>query len=218
MRPLFKLSEAETVNSVKTSGSFLSKYLLAHYQKLQSVKQDITRLPERDEYFFLQSDNSFNAFTFIPVVLEQQSAKHLMATTYSINKRVINALVELHKNGLVDQITLLVSDTLLRRNPLTTDLLAAVNREYANINVLFAWVHAKVCLIETNVPKNGTGISKKDTKSNHYVIEGSGNWSENAYYEQYLFANSANLFTFRTKLFTDVQIRYKAINGEILKQ
>lgn len=205
MNKFFKLPDADANKVPKTSpsGSFVSKYLAAHYQKVDAVKKDIKRLPEREEFFFLQSDNSFNAFTFIPVVLEHSSAKHLYATTYSINKRVINALVELHRNGLVDQITLLVSDTLLRRNPVTTDLLAAVNREYANINVLFAWVHAKVCLIET--------------KTEHYVIEGSGNWSENAYYEQYLFANSANLFAFRKKLITDVQIRHKALNGSIIK-
>ncbi|MFD2824795.1 phospholipase D-like domain-containing protein [Lacinutrix iliipiscaria] len=201
----FTLPDNDVSRAIETSasGSFVSKYLAAHYQKVASVKKDIKRLPESEEFFFLQSDNSFNAFTFIPVVLEHQTAKHLMATTYSINKRVINALVELHRNGLVDRITLLVSDTMLRRNPVITDLLASVNREYANINVLFAWVHAKVCLIET--------------KEAHYVIEGSGNWSDNAYYEQYTFANCAKLFAFREKLFTDVQIRHKAINGEIIK-
>lgn len=205
MNKFFSLPDrdANKVPESSPSGSFVSKYLAAHYQKVAAVKKDIKRLPERDEFFFLQSDNSFNAFTFIPVVLEHQTAKHLYATTYSINKRVINALVELHRNGLVDEITLLVSDTLLRRNPVTTDLLAAVNREYANINVLFAWVHAKVCLIET--------------KADHYIIEGSGNWSENAYYEQYIFANCVKLFAFRKKLITEVQIRHRALNGSIIK-
>ena len=206
MSPLFKLppkgnTEVDTVPSA--SGSFVSKYLLAHYQKVASVKRDIKRLPEAEEFFFLQSDRSFNAFTFIPVVLEHQSAKHMFVTTYSINKRVINALVELHTSGKIDQITLLVSDTMLSRNTLTTDLLASVNKQYVNINVLFAWVHAKVCLIET--------------KSAYYIIEGSGNWSENAYYEQYVLANSKGLYDFRMKLFTEVQIRHKAIYGEIVK-
>ena len=205
MSKFFTLSDKGTPQKSESSssGSFVSKYLLAHYQKVANVKKDITRLPEREEFFFLQSDNQFNAFTFIPVVLENQSAKKMFVTTYSINKRVINALVELHRDGLVDEITLLISDTMLSRNTVITDLLASVNREYANINVLFAWVHAKVCLIET--------------KEAHYVIEGSGNWNENAYYEQYIFANCAKLFAFRKKLFTDVQIRHRAVNGRIVK-
>ncbi|MAR57246.1 MAG: hypothetical protein CMM93_08695 [Rickettsiales bacterium] len=180
-------------------GSFVSKYLVAHYQKVANLEKDITRLPLRDEFFFLQSDNSFNAFTFIPWILKQKKVQHLYASTYSINKRVIAALTELHAQGLVDQITLLVSDTMLKRNPATADMLASQARAFANLNVLFAWVHAKVCLLET--------------KEDHYVIEGSGNWSENAYYEQYTFANSRGLFDFRKKLFTDVEIRYQAKNG-----
>ncbi len=202
----FSLPDAVATPKEKASvsGSFVSKYLLAHYQKVASVKKDLKRLPAAEEFFFLQSDNSFNAFTFIPVILEDQSAKHLFATTYSINKRVINALVELHQTGKIDSITLLVSDTMLSRNQMICDLLSSVNRQYANINVLFAWVHAKVCLIET--------------KDANYVIEGSGNWSENAYLEQYTFANCKGLYDFRMKLFTDTEIRYRAINGEIKKE
>jgi hypothetical protein len=109
----------------------------------------------------------------------------------------------LHRQGVVDKITLLVSDTMIRRNPATADLLASANLEYPNLTVLFAWVHAKVCLIETNEA--------------NYVIEGSGNWSENAYYEQYVFANSKGLYDFRMQLFTEVEIRYKAIQGTIIK-
>lgn len=204
---LFKLPVSESIGpdtvGGSASGSFVSKYLVAHYQKICKLDADLKRLPEKEEFFFLQSDNSFNAFTFIPLICSQMRIKHLYATTYSINKRVITALSELHKEGVVDQITLLVSDTMLKRNPQTADLLSAVNREYPNINVLFAWVHAKVCLIET--------------KDAHYVIEGSGNWSENAYYEQYIFAWSKGLFDFRMKLFTEVDIRYKALNGIIEK-
>lgn len=187
----------------EATGSFVSKYLAAHYQKVAKLEADIKRLPEKEEFFFLQSDNSFNAFTFIPWICKQTTIKNLYATTYSINKRVITALMELHREGFVDQITLLVSDTMLKRNPITADLLSAASKEYPNLNVLFAWVHAKVCLLET--------------EKGHFVIEGSGNWSENAYYEQYAFANCKGLFDFRMKLFTEVEIRYKALNGVVIK-
>jgi len=196
------LGDSRSPNST-ASGSFVSKYLAAHYQKIARLEEDLKRLPEEEEFFFLQSNNSFNAFTFIPWICKQTTIKHLYATTYSINKRVITALMELHRQGFIDRITLLVSDTMLRRNPVTADLLASANKEYANLNVLFAWVHAKVALIETEEAK--------------YVIEGSGNWSENAYYEQYMFANCSKLFEFRKKLITEVEIRYHALNGVIVK-
>jgi hypothetical protein len=37
------------------------------------------------------------------------------------------------------------------------------------------------------------------------VLEGSGNWSENAHYEQYVFINSKEVFDFRKQLFTNVK-------------
>ena len=131
------------------------------------------------------------------------SLKHLFVATYSINQKVIAALVELHKEGLIEQITIIVSDTLLSRNQAISDQLAAIDSQYANISVLFAWVHAKVCLLQA--------------EDDHYVIEGSGNWSDNAAYEQYIFANSKGLYDFRMKLFTETTIRHKVIFGNITK-
>src|SRR5690606_31991387 len=132
-------------------------------------------------------DGAFNAFTFIPFVVRQMNIKELFASTYSIGRRTIEAMVELHDAGLVEKITLLISDSMQKRNPVTMDLLQGLVRERANIEVKFAWIHAKVCLL--------------NTISGHYIIEGSGNWSENAHYEQYVFANSRGLYDFRKELF-----------------
>jgi len=175
------------------SPSFTSKYLLGHYQKLKHLDKDLGRLPEREEFFFLQTDGAFNAFTFIPFVCRQMNIKSLSASTYSISRRTITALVELYDSGVVEQITLLISDSMRKRNPVTMDLLFGLARTRANIDVKFAWVHAKVCLLETI--------------AGHYCIEGSGNWSENAHYEQYVFANSRGLYDFRMELFTNSKFK-----------
>ena len=169
------------------SPNFTSKYLLGHYQKVARLEEDLQRLPEMEEFFFLQTDGAFNAFTFIPLVCKSHSIKELFASTYSISRRTIEALVELHDTGMVDKITLLISDSMQKRNPVTMDLLFGLARERANIEVKFAWVHAKVCLL--------------NTIAGHYIVEGSGNWSENAHYEQYVFANSSGLYKFRKELF-----------------
>ena len=201
---MFNISEVTGAGQIgesvgAASGSFSAKYLNAHYQKIEKLKKELGRLPEKEEIFFLQSDKSFNAFTFIPWICEITAIKHLYVATYSINKRVIGALVQLHAEGKIDRITLLVSDSMLKRNPQTCDLLAAQSLQYGNIQVLFAWSHAKVSLI--------------DTGSGKFVLEGSGNWSENAAYEQYIFANSPKAFEFRKKLFTETDIRWISKNG-----
>lgn len=180
---------------------FENKYLLAHYENLVSLENNLKRLPTEEEFFFLQTQRSFNAFTFIPYVCKYKIANELFASTYSISRRVIDSLIELHNSGLIDKITLLISDSMIKRNPTTIDSLLSVAATYTNIKVLFGWNHSKVCLMRTD----------KD----FFVIEGSGNWAENAQMEQYTFANSKGLFDFRKELFEPEKSRHIADAGGI---
>ena len=175
------------------SGQFISKYLAVHYQKVKNLSEELQRLPAPEEFFFLQSDTSFNAFTFVPLVAKHQGIKELFISTYAINKRVIDAIVELHDGGLVDKVSLLLSDSLKQRNSTTIDHLNGMINSRPNIEVNYAWNHSKVCMMRT--------------ESNYFIVEGSGNFSENAQYEQYIFANSKGLYDFRMKLFTETKLR-----------
>lgn len=172
--------------------AFLSKYLTSHYDRLSAI-DDLIRIPTEGEFFFLQSDKAFNAFTFIPMIARVNPIKELHACTYSINRRVTEALIEMHDKGLIEQLTLLVSDSMIKRNPIVIDNLRAMAKSRGNMTILFAWVHAKVCCLKT--------------ATDYYVIEGSGNWSENAQYEQYTFANSKELYDFRMNLFTNTELK-----------
>lgn len=200
--PFFEInSSAQEQSNQKVSSSFKSKYILKHFQKIENFKQDVDRLPGDEEFFFLQTQNAFNAFTFIPRIIQEQSITHLYASTYSLSRRVIEALVELHTKGFIDRITLYISDSLIKRNPVTIDLLCALVANYGNIEVNFGWNHSKVALART---KNG-----------YYVIEGSGNWSENAHIEQYIFSNSKEHYEFRREIFTQSEVRFRAKRGGI---
>lgn len=191
----FKLPREEDSEAQEENASelFISKYLNKHYLKIKSLSEDLLRLPAPEETFYLQTENSFNAFTFIPMIAKQQGIKELYASTYSINIRVIESLIELHDSGLVEQITLMISDSLIKRNPTTYDLLSALIKSRANMKVNYTWNHSKVSLIKTEFSS--------------YVIEGSGNWSENALYEQYVFTNSKEVFEFRKQMFTNAKLR-----------
>jgi hypothetical protein len=177
----------------KPSEHFVSKYLVSHYQKIKSLDKELQRLPTPEEFFFLQSATSFNAFTFIPLIGQKESITELYASTYSISRKVIDALIQLHDQGIIEQITLMISDSLIKRNPVTIDYLNAMISSRPNFKVIYSWVHAKVCICKT--------------KDNYFTIEGSGNWASNAQYEQYTFANSKGLFDFRKTLFTESKLR-----------
>lgn len=185
--------QKEEIKEEKPSELFVSKYIAAHYQKISSLENDLMRVPTPEEFFFLQSDTAFNAFTFIPFVAKTYPIKELYASTYSISRKVIDALVELHDKGMIEQITLLISDSMIKRNPVTIDNLMGICSSRPNFKALYAWSHAKVCLLKTH--------------DFHFVIEGSGNWAENAHYEQYVFANSKGLYDFRKELFTNVNLK-----------
>lgn len=172
---------------------WVSKYLASHFQKVSKLEEDLLRVPTKEEFFFLQSESSFNAFDFLLLVVKREPIKELFASTYSISRRVIDSLIELHDNGLIEQMTLFISESMIKRNPVTIDNLMAMAKSRPNMKVLYAWSHAKVCLMQTH--------------DNWYCVEGSGNWSDNAHYEQYLFANSYGLFDFRKKLFTDSKLK-----------
>ena len=172
---------------------FKSKYLVSHYEKVSNLENDLMRIPTPEEFFFLQSDTAFNAFTFIPLVSKVFPIKELHASTYSLSRKVIEALIEMHDKGQIERITLLVSDSMIKRNPIVIDNLMAMASSRPNVTVLYAWVHAKVCLMQSH--------------EHYFVIEGSGNWSENAQYEQYTFANSKGLYDFRMKLFTESKLK-----------
>lgn len=175
------------------SPNFTSKYLLGHYQKINQLDADLGRLPSEEEFFFLQTDGAFNAFTFIPFITRNFAIQELFASTYSISRRTIEAMVELHDAGLIDKITLLINESMPKRNPVTIDLLNGLVKTRANITVKYAWTHAKICLLKT--------------MEGHYCIEGSGNWSENAHFEQYVFANSYGLYEFRKEMFESIKTR-----------
>ena len=189
-----------------------SKYLLAHFENVNSLEKNLKRLPTPEEFFFLQTNSSFNAFTFIPFICKYVKVRRLYASTYSISRKVIDALMELHSRGFVDEITLLISDSMVKRNPMTIDVLTSVAAANRNLNVLFGWNHSKVCLVDAQPFDCAQG------DSDYYVIEGSGNWSDNAAMEQYTFANSKGLFDFRMDLFAPERARQVVgDSGEIVK-
>jgi hypothetical protein len=172
---------------------WVSKYLNSHFEKVANLNEDLTRLPTPGEIFFLQSDSSFNAFTFIPLIARRFPVKELHASTYSISRKVIDAIIELHDCGMIEQITLLISDSMIKRNPVTIDNLMAMASSRPNVKVLYAWAHAKVCLLKTH--------------DFYFVIEGSGNWGDNAHYEQYILLNDKGAYDFRMQLFTTSKLK-----------
>ncbi len=167
-----------TTRSISTCERFENM----HLEKVNSLKQLLGRVPGQGEIFFLWTLNSFNAFTFITYVIKHfGKIKQLTFSTYSINERILTSLVKWYDKGCIERIYICISDSIRSRVPKVNDQLQAF-ASTRNIDIGYAWNHSKVTLIQT--------------AEHHFVVAGSGNFSENALNEQYIFLNDEQIFNF----------------------
>ncbi|HBZ67586.1 MAG TPA: hypothetical protein DEO70_12180 [Bacteroidales bacterium] len=160
-------------------------FLTLHMQKINSLRDLCGRLPASDELMLLWTLKQFNAFTFIPFIVENAGIiLELVISTYSISSKVVDALIALVDRGQVKHIHISISDSVKFRIPRVVDHLESLLQTRGeHISVLYGWNHSKCTLMHTD-----TG---------YYVVEGSGNFTENAQHEQYLFYNHPDAFAFR---------------------
>uniref|UniRef100_UPI00259157D0 hypothetical protein n=1 Tax=uncultured Bacteroides sp. TaxID=162156 RepID=UPI00259157D0 len=134
------------------------------------------RLPRENEAFFIETKKSFTAFTFIVYLIKNAGqVRHLYIATYSTNERIINALLRWREKGLIGSIHLHISETYERLMLLHQD---------GEIELSFAWSHKKITCL--------------DTSAGFFVVEGSGNYGENAMEEQYVFLKNKEVYEFRS--------------------
>ena len=174
-------------------GSYTMTAPSMSFETVANLERDIARLPIPGEIKFINSEASYNAFTFISLISRPFPIKELHVATYSINRKAVDALIQMHDSGMIEQMTIFVNDGILYRNPLTMDSLKAMAATRPNIKVLLAWSHAKITLVRTH--------------DFYFVVEGSGNLSNNAQYEQYIFANDKGAYDYRMKLFTESNLK-----------
>jgi hypothetical protein len=193
MAKLFDLDELhEQAEQNAGAGILKDNYLDVHLAKVDSIKNLNGRLPLEGEIFFLWTINSFNAFTFIPYMIKQHGQiDELLITTYSMSSRILNALTHYIEKGKIEKVHILISDSVKFRLPKVQDQLVVLcNQRPGQFIVSYAWNHAKITLMKTS--------------QGHYLVEGSGNFSENAQHEQYIFVNSKPVFEFRKQQIHDL--------------
>ncbi len=191
---MFNINDIGKELSDKSDRSFAqcSRFINNHLRKITNIKDLIGNFPSEDEIYFLFTLNSFNAFTFIPYIINYSGLiTNLVFSTYSINKRIVNSLMRWYDKHEIKNIHIVISDSIRNRMPKIVDLIKSCMTTRHNIKLDFSWNHSKITLIESG--------------SNKFVIEGSGNFSENAQHEQYIFLNNKNIYDFR----------YRCISGTV---
>lgn len=152
--------------------------------KLNSLKELCGRLPRENEAFFIETKKSFTAFTFIVYLIKNAGqVRHLYIATYSTNERIINALLRWREKGLIGSIHLHISETIKFRMSKIYERLMLLHQD-GEIELSFAWSHKKITCLNTS--------------AGFFVVEGSGNYGENAMEEQYVFLKNKEVYEFRS--------------------
>lgn len=186
---LFSLNEIQSSPQKKTderSDILRENFLNLHEQRVETLKELNGKFPLDKEIFFLWTVKSFNAFTFIPYVIRyHKQIDHLILSTYSINTRIVDAFIKYIDRKQILKVDMLISESVKFRIPKVVDYLESLVNCRNDINIFYDWNHSKVTLMQTG--------------KNYFIAEGSGNWSENAKNEQYIFLNNKDVFEFRSK-------------------
>lgn len=168
-----------------------TRFYAMHEERISSLKK-LINIPAPDECTFLWTQNSFNAFTFIPFCLSHfGKIDELYLSTYTISKRIADALILQIDKGTIDRVNVFVSESLKFRMPAVIDHLNALLQSRPQMTITYGWNHSKVTCVRCG-----------DT---YLVLEGSGNWGENAQYEQYVLINSKKIYEFRKRNFELVE-------------
>ncbi len=181
----FDQQELELIQATpkEKSGSLVEAFTTIHCQKVNSIKAIVGNIPIPGSIYFLWTVKSFNAFTFIPYIIKECGPiQEIVLSTYSINIRIVNSLVRYMEKGEIGEVTIFISETIKSRLSKVNDHLSALTERYP-VKIIYGWNHSKISLIKTG--------------DHFFVVEGSGNYSENAQHEQYIFLDNEKVFSFR---------------------
>jgi hypothetical protein len=184
-KPVEKGEESGLSTKETNSKSLRIQFDEMHDQKISTIKMLCGRLPEENEVFFLETTNSFNAFTFIVYLIKHAGRiDDLFIATYSINARILESLTNRIEKNEIGEICLYLAESIRYRMPKVKDQLDMMIKSFENFQVEYAWTHKKVIAARVG--------------DAHFVVEGSGNFSENSAEEQYIFMRSKRIYEFRT--------------------
>jgi len=145
---------------------------------------DLCIKPELDEQWRIITEKQFNAYALILYLIESEIIEEMHLAIYRINEPTVRSIIDLIDSGRIKKATFVISNFFNQTKK--PERWALMLRAYAerkqNVNHKYTHNHAKVLCVKT--------------KTGYYVFEGSGNMSDNARIEQYLFENNKEIYEF----------------------
>jgi len=143
--------------------------------------EKICGIPKKDQQHRIVTIKAIVTFDFILAVLGAYKIKNLYIAIYRIGKKTLTELIKLHQTGDIKNLFFLINTGLPKLVPGVYEILKT--HETENFRIKIKHTHTKIILMETD-------------QNNFFVVEGSGNMSQNGQYEQYIFENNKSVYDF----------------------
>jgi hypothetical protein len=161
------------------------KYLDTLEMSVRDFTSIVKKLPEPNCQYRIVTKKNFNAITIIQLLLERFGViENLDIAIYRMNQKSVRFLMDNIKNGKIKKSSIILS-SFFRENKkyeAWCETLTDFINEQENHNIKFGLCHAKIILF--------------DVDNRRFIFEGSGNLSDNARIEQYLFEQNDKVYFF----------------------
>lgn len=153
-----------------------------HFVKAKSFN-DLCVKPRKNEQYRIITEKQFNAYSFILALLDKQ-IDELYLAMYRINEPTVDSIIKLIEDGQIKRAVFVISNYFnqTKRPEKWAIKLKEFSKTKENIKHVYTHNHAKVACVKSG--------------GDYYVFEGSGNMSDNARVEQYVYENNKEVFDF----------------------
>ena len=172
-----------------------------HYIRAKALS-DICGEPAEGEQWRIITEKQFNAFALILHLLQTRVIEEMYLAGYRINEPTVTSIIEFIESGKIKKSVFVISSFFnqTKKPEQWAIMLKQFADKKANCYHVYTHNHAKVLAVRTS-------------KNEFFVFEGSGNMSDNARIEQYIYENSKQSFEFHKKWMTELCSK-KSKSGE----
>ena len=164
-----------------------------HFIKAKALS-DLCKKPKPNEQFRIITEKQFNAYALILYTLKSELILEMYLAIYRINEPTVSSIIDFIEADKIKKATFVISNFFnqtKRPEKWALQLKAWCDTTKKNVKHIYTHNHSKVLAIRTN-------------KNNYYIFEGSGNMSDNARIEQYIFENNKAVFNFHKQWMLDL--------------
>lgn len=150
-------------------------------------------LPAEGEQWRIITHKQFNAYALILLLLETREIEEMYLAIYRINEPTVTSIMDLIDSGRIKKASFIISSFFnqTKKPEKWAKDLCDYCAAHSQCNFIYLHNHAKVLAVRT-------------TKDEYFVFEGSGNMSDNARIEQYVYEQNKKVFNFHKAWMLDL--------------